>query len=118
MKRVFRRTARRSPGGVAGVAVNAWMADRIHGEDGREGYEGSRGPTGHDWQARMRTLTQMPPDITSGWSPWLLVSRHAGQVSPASGSVGFQTVGSTTSTPSRRAKGSSWSTAVSNRSAK
>lgn len=49
---------------IINVAVNAWMAGHIHGEDGCEGCDGSRGPTGHDWQARMRTLTEMQPDIT------------------------------------------------------
>ncbi|MFI6658054.1 hypothetical protein ACIBL8_21325 [Streptomyces sp. NPDC050523] len=49
---------------IINVAVNAWMAGHIHGEDGCQGCDGSRGPTGHDWQARMRTLTDMQPDIT------------------------------------------------------
>jgi hypothetical protein len=49
---------------ILNVAVNAWMAGHLHGEDGCEGCDGSRGPTGHDWQARMRTLTEMQPDIT------------------------------------------------------
>ncbi len=49
---------------ILNVAVNAWTAGHIHGEDDCEGCEGGRGPTGHDWQARMRTLTEMQPDIT------------------------------------------------------
>jgi hypothetical protein len=49
---------------ILNVAVNAWMAGHLHGEDGCEGCDGNRGPTGHDWQARMRTLTEMQPDIT------------------------------------------------------
>ncbi|WP_318199162.1 hypothetical protein [Streptomyces sp. SCL15-4] len=49
---------------IFNVAVNAWMAGHIHGEDGCAGCDGSRGPAGHDWQARMRTITEMQPDIT------------------------------------------------------
>ncbi|WP_411153408.1 hypothetical protein [Streptomyces sp. A30] len=49
---------------ILNVAVSAWMASHLHGEDGCEGCDGNRGPTGHDWQARMRTLTEMQPDIT------------------------------------------------------
>ncbi|WP_405593217.1 hypothetical protein [Streptomyces sp. NBC_01190] len=49
---------------IANVAVNAWMAGRIHGEDGCTGCDRSRGPAGHDWQARMRTITDLQPDIT------------------------------------------------------
>ncbi|WP_394425616.1 hypothetical protein [Streptomyces sp. SGAir0957] len=49
---------------IINVAVNAWMAGHIHGEDGCTGCEGSRGPAGHDWQARMRTVTELQPDIT------------------------------------------------------
>jgi hypothetical protein len=41
------------------VAVNAWMAGHIHGEDGCTGCDGSRGAVGHDWDARMRTITQV-----------------------------------------------------------
>ncbi|MGV9290715.1 hypothetical protein [Streptomyces sp. NPDC003719] len=41
---------------IVSVAVNAWMAGHLHGEDG---CDGSRGPGGHDWQARMRTITEM-----------------------------------------------------------
>jgi hypothetical protein len=36
---------------IVNVAVNAWMAGHIHGEDGCTGCDGSRGPGGHDWQA-------------------------------------------------------------------
>ncbi|MGW0315096.1 hypothetical protein [Streptomyces flavidovirens] len=43
---------------------NAWMAGHIHGEDGCAGCDGSRGPAGHDWEARMRTITEMQPNIS------------------------------------------------------
>ncbi|MEU9530371.1 hypothetical protein AB0D58_34040 [Streptomyces sp. NPDC048210] len=49
---------------IINVAVNAWMAGHIHGEDGCAGCEGSRGDLGHDWEARMRTIAEMQPDIT------------------------------------------------------
>ncbi|MFJ4633769.1 hypothetical protein [Streptomyces sp. NPDC088847] len=49
---------------IINVAVNAWMAGHIHGEDGCAGCDGSRGPARHDWEARMRTITEMQPDIT------------------------------------------------------
>ncbi|MFE5219305.1 MULTISPECIES: hypothetical protein [unclassified Streptomyces] len=49
---------------ILNVAVNAWMAGHIHGEDGCAGCDGSRGPSGHDWEARMRTITELQPDIT------------------------------------------------------
>ncbi|MEU4490164.1 hypothetical protein AB0H94_35730 [Streptomyces purpurascens] len=45
---------------IINVAVNAWVAGHIHGEDG---CDGSRGPAGHDWEARMRTITEMQPNI-------------------------------------------------------
>ncbi|MGW1170589.1 hypothetical protein [Streptomyces sp. NPDC002550] len=71
---------------IINVAVNAWMAGHIHGEDGCAGCDGSRGPAGHDWEARMRTLTQMQPDITKWFdrdvwtsalnSTGLTVTRH------------------------------------------
>ncbi|MFI2031822.1 hypothetical protein [Streptomyces buecherae] len=48
---------------IVNVAVNAWMAGHIHGEDGCTGCEGNRGPAGHDWEARMRTITEMQPNI-------------------------------------------------------
>jgi hypothetical protein len=50
-------------GVILNVAVNAWMAGHIHGEDGCTGCDGSRGPAGHDWEARMRTITEMQPGI-------------------------------------------------------
>ncbi|MEU5525171.1 hypothetical protein ABZ759_32235 [Streptomyces sp. NPDC047860] len=50
-------------GVIVNVAVNAWMAGHIHGEDGCTGCDGSRGPAGHDWEARMRTIIEMQPDI-------------------------------------------------------
>lgn len=49
---------------IINVAVNAWMAGHIHGEDGCTGCDGSRGPAGHDWQARMHTITELQPNIT------------------------------------------------------
>ncbi|MET7922254.1 hypothetical protein ABZU45_42140 [Streptomyces avermitilis] len=49
---------------ILNVAVNAWMAGHIHGEDDCAGCDGSRGPAGHDWQARMRTITEMQPNIS------------------------------------------------------
>ncbi|WP_327248757.1 hypothetical protein [Streptomyces sp. NBC_01320] len=51
---------------IINVAVNAWiwMAGHIHGEDGYTGCDGSRGDVEHDWQARMRTITDMQPNIT------------------------------------------------------
>ncbi|MFC9627562.1 hypothetical protein ACFTXM_49090 [Streptomyces sp. NPDC056930] len=49
---------------IINVAVNAWMAGHIHGEDGCTGCDSSRGDVGHDWQARMRTITEMQPNIT------------------------------------------------------
>ncbi|MEU6106569.1 hypothetical protein [Streptomyces flaveolus] len=54
---------------IVNVAVNAWMAGHIHGEDGCTGCDGSRGPGGHDWQARMRTITEMQPDISKRFDP-------------------------------------------------
>nr|MDT0519818.1 hypothetical protein [Streptomyces sp. DSM 41633] len=48
---------------IVNVAVNAWMAGHIHGEDGCGGCRDKR-PTGTDWQARMDTITAMKPDIT------------------------------------------------------
>ncbi|MFF4180985.1 hypothetical protein [Streptomyces sp. NPDC001750] len=49
---------------IVNVAVNAWMAGHIHGEDGCAGCDDSRGPAGHDWEARMHTITEMQPNIT------------------------------------------------------
>ncbi|MEU1439347.1 hypothetical protein ABZ438_35525 [Streptomyces sp. NPDC005786] len=49
---------------IINVAVNAWMAGHIHGEDGCTGCDSSRGGVGHDWEARMRTITEMQPGIT------------------------------------------------------
>jgi hypothetical protein len=49
---------------ILNVAVNAWMAGHIHGEDGCPGCDGSRGPADRDWETRMRTITEMQPDIT------------------------------------------------------
>ncbi|MEV1023039.1 hypothetical protein [Streptomyces sp. NPDC050264] len=48
---------------IVNVAVNAWMAGHIHGEDGCEGCEASRGPAGHDWARRMRQIEDMQPGI-------------------------------------------------------
>ncbi|MFE5098141.1 hypothetical protein ACFRCI_50030 [Streptomyces sp. NPDC056638] len=49
---------------IINVAVNAWVAGHIPGEDGCAGRDSSRGNVGHDWQARMRTITEMQPNIT------------------------------------------------------
>ncbi|MGW5003062.1 hypothetical protein ACWEP8_36025 [Streptomyces hydrogenans] len=49
---------------IINVAVNAWMAGHIQGEDGCTGCDGSRGPAGHDWETRMHTITELQPDIT------------------------------------------------------
>ncbi|MEU2228524.1 hypothetical protein ABZ575_36725, partial [Streptomyces sp. NPDC018347] len=49
---------------IINVAVNAWMAGHIHGEDGCTGCDGSRGPAGHGWEARMRTIIEVQPNIT------------------------------------------------------
>lgn len=54
---------------TAGVRTPAWisvngLAGHIHGEDGCTGCDGSRGDVGHDWEARMRTITELQPDIT------------------------------------------------------
>jgi hypothetical protein len=51
-------------GVIVTVAVNAWMAGHIHGEDGCDGCDGSRGPAGHHWEARMQTIIDMQPDVT------------------------------------------------------
>ncbi|MCF1512580.1 hypothetical protein [Streptomyces glomeratus] len=65
---------------IVNVAVNAWMAGHIHGEDGCPGCDGSRGPAGHDWQARMRTITEMQPDVTKWFDSdvWTRAVNHAG----------------------------------------
>jgi hypothetical protein len=47
---------------IINVAVNAWMAGHIHGEDGCKGCDASRGQTGHDWEARMKQIRQLLPD--------------------------------------------------------
>lgn len=47
---------------IVNVAVNAWMAGHIHGEDGCTGCQDKR-PAGTDWQARMDTIAAMQPDI-------------------------------------------------------
>lgn len=62
------------------VAVNAWMAGHIHGEDGCIGCDGSRGPAGHDWEARMRTITEMQPKITKWFDrdEWTTAVNDAG----------------------------------------
>ncbi|MGN2364064.1 hypothetical protein [Streptomyces luridiscabiei] len=49
---------------IINVAVNAWMAGHIHGEDGCTGCDGSRGDAGHDWEARMRMISELQPNIT------------------------------------------------------
>lgn len=49
---------------ILNVAVNAWMAGHIHGEDDCGGCDRGRDLSGHDWQARMDAITSMQPDIT------------------------------------------------------
>ncbi|WP_231978170.1 hypothetical protein [Streptomyces sp. TLI_053] len=49
---------------IMNVAVNSWLAGHIHGEEGCSGCDGSRGPFGHDWPARMNALAEHAPDIT------------------------------------------------------
>lgn len=65
---------------IVNVAVNAWLAGHIHGEDGCTGCDGSRGPAGHDWQARMRTITDLQPDITKWFDRdvWTVAVNNAG----------------------------------------
>jgi len=48
---------------VLNLAVNAWQAGHIHGEDGCPGCE-SRGPSGHDYEQRMDTVRQQVPDFS------------------------------------------------------
>ncbi|MEZ3177960.1 hypothetical protein KYY02_04285 [Streptomyces pimonensis] len=64
---------------VTSVAVNAWMAGRISGEDGCTGCDDSRGPAG-DWEARMRTLTELQPNITKWFDRdvWIRAVNDAG----------------------------------------
>ncbi|GAA2840083.1 hypothetical protein GCM10010441_75510 [Kitasatospora paracochleata] len=54
---------------IVNLAVNAWMAGHIHGEDGCPGCEGNRGPAGHDWDARMKAITTIAPDIDRWFDP-------------------------------------------------
>nr|WP_257019553.1 hypothetical protein [Streptomyces sp. TLI_235] len=65
---------------IRGVAVNAWMAGHIHGEDGCVGREGSRGPAGRDWDARMKAITVLAPDIDKWFDPqvWAQVLQDSG----------------------------------------
>ncbi|MET9987566.1 hypothetical protein [Streptomyces rochei] len=67
---------------IINVAVNAWMAGHIHGEDGCTGCDGSRGPAGHDWEARMRTITELQPNITKWFDRdvWTAAINDAGYV--------------------------------------
>ena len=60
--------------------MKAWQAGHIHGEDGCTGCEGSRGPTGHDWNARMNTITTMIPDFTKWFDHdvWTMALRNSG----------------------------------------
>ncbi|WKX69412.1 hypothetical protein [Streptomyces sp. XD-27] len=67
-------------GVIVNVAVNAWMAGHIHGEDGCSGCKDSRGPAGHNWQARMQAITSMQPDITKWFDRdvWTAALRDTG----------------------------------------
>lgn len=49
---------------ILNVVVNAWQAGHLHGEDGCAGCEGARGSAGHDWEARMKMITDLQPGIT------------------------------------------------------
>jgi hypothetical protein len=63
------------------VAVNSWMAGHIHGEDGCQGCaRGTGTPGGHDWEARMRSITASSPDIERWLTPevWNDALRLAG----------------------------------------
>ncbi|MCX4827019.1 hypothetical protein OG883_46130 [Streptomyces sp. NBC_01142] len=52
------------------VALNSWMAGHIHGEDGCDGCgRGTATPGGHDWEARMRSITAASPDIERWLTP-------------------------------------------------
>ncbi|MFF2146633.1 hypothetical protein [Kitasatospora sp. NPDC058190] len=65
---------------IINVAVNAWTAGHIHGEDGCPGCEGSRGPSGHDWDARMEAISAHVPDITKWFDRdvWTAALRDSG----------------------------------------
>jgi hypothetical protein len=67
-------------GVIVNVAVNAWMAGQIHGEDGCAGCDGGRGPAGHDWDVRMRIITEMQPDISKwfGRDVWTSAVNESG----------------------------------------
>lgn len=63
------------------VALNAWMAGHIHGEDGCDGCERGGGtPGGHDWEARMRSIKSTSPDIERWLTPdvWNDALKQAG----------------------------------------
>ncbi|MER5888070.1 hypothetical protein ABT160_29985 [Streptomyces sp. NPDC001941] len=51
-------------GVITFVAASAWMAGHLHGEDGCAGCEGNRGSHGHDWDARMKHIEAVSPDVT------------------------------------------------------
>ncbi|MFD4231370.1 hypothetical protein [Streptomyces sp. NPDC058545] len=72
-------------GVIINVAVNAWMAGHTHGEDGCTGCDGSRGPDGHERETRMRTITEMQPNITRWFDRdvWTIAVNDAGFISPA-----------------------------------
>lgn len=67
------------------VAVNTWLAGHIHGEDG---CAGSRGPAGHDRQVRMRTITEVQPDISKWFDHdvWTAAVNDAGHTVTPRGS--------------------------------
>ncbi|MFJ5122315.1 hypothetical protein [Kitasatospora sp. NPDC088548] len=65
---------------IVNVAVNAWMAGHIHGEDGCNGCDGSRGPSGHNWDHRMAQFASLSPGITRWFDPdqWNAALRDSG----------------------------------------
>lgn len=61
---------------VLNLAVNAWQAGHIHGEDGCTGCEG-RGPGGHDYEQRMDTVRQQVPDFSKWFNSAVFNARLA-----------------------------------------
>lgn len=51
------------------VAVTAWMAGHIHGEDGCPGCDRKGTPGGHDWNARMAGIAGQDPRIARWLTP-------------------------------------------------
>ncbi|MFH8803919.1 hypothetical protein ACH4F6_30710 [Streptomyces sp. NPDC017936] len=52
------------------VVLNSWMAGHLHGEDGCDSCaRGTGTPGGHDWEARMRSITTASPGIERRLTP-------------------------------------------------